>query len=216
MAITAQTIVDEAEVILMDTDNDHWGATELFGYAKDGEKESSINKPDIYVKNEDVILVEGTKQTIPDDGIHLIDIIRNMGTDGATIGDAITLVDKKSFDAIDRSWHTATASAVVEHFMFDLRDPSRFYVYPPQPNASFGYVDMIWAAIPPTIATIASNINLDDIYKHALLNYILYRAYSRDADASADGGNKANLYYQMFLRGLGIKDAKEAADSPKK
>jgi len=216
MSITAQSVVDDAELILMDSDNDHWTEAELFGYLKDGEKETAIHKPDIYIINDDVVLVEGTRQSLPSGAIHLIDIVRNMGTNGSTIGDVITLIDKKSFDAIDRSWHKATASATVEHFMFDSRDPTRFYVYPPQPSSSFGYVDMIYASIPPTISAISSNINLDDIYKHVLVNYLLYRAYSKDVDISADGGAKATFYYKMFLQGLGVKDQKEEADAPKR
>jgi len=206
MATAVNDLVDRAETLLHDEGNDRWDAADLIIFGSHGEVAIITRKPDAYVKNEAFVLVEGTLQTV--DGTVLIDIVRNMGTDGSTEGAAITKVDKVVMDAADPDWHTATASATVKHWMADLRDPKRFWVYPPQPSSSFGYVQGVWAATPSELSA-GGNINLDDIYKDALLDYILFRAFSIDASLHPNAAARALKHGQLFLDAIGSKESIE-------
>ena len=210
--ITAQNITDKAEIILQDTTNVRWPATELQGWLCDGQREIVLQKPDAYTTNEAVVLVEGTKQTVPATGLQLIDVTRNMGADGATPGNAVTLLDRHILDTQNAGWHKDTPAAVVQHYMFDDRNPRNFYVYPPQPVTAFGYVEIVYSAAPADIVADVV-ISLDDVYSNCLLDYILYRAYSKDA-SFAENGQRAVGHYQAFSQSLGIREKGEMQGDP--
>jgi len=210
--ITAQNIVDKAEIILQDITNVRWPETELLGWFNDGCREVVLQKPDAYTKNEAVVLVEGTKQSVPTTGMQLTDVIRNMGADGTTPGDAITLLNRHILDSQNPSWHADAPSATVKHYMFDDRDPRDFYVYPPQPSEAPGYVELVYSAAPADIA-IDATILLDDVYANCLLDYILYRAYSKDKDF-ASNAQRAVAHYTTFMNSLGVREKGEMQGDP--
>ena len=210
--ITAQIIIDKAEIILQDTTNVRWPETELLGWLNDGQREVVLQKPDAYTKNEAVVLIEGTKQSVPLTGIQLIDVIRNMGADGMTPGNAITLLSRNILDTQNPAWHADPSDAVVKHYMFDDRDPRDFYVYPPQPATACGYIEIVYSAAPADIL-ITATISLDDVYANCLLDYILYRAYSKDKDF-ANNNQRALAHYTAFMNSLGIREKGEIRDDP--
>lgn len=207
MTVAVNDIIDKAEITLLDEANKRWSAAELLGWLNSGTKAISARKPDVYVSNESFTLVEGTKQSIAA-AVIILDITRNMGTDGDTPGDIISRVDKKDLDVADPSWHTATASATVKHWMYDPKDPTSFDVYPPQPAESFGYVDGVWCSSPPVVAA-GANIGIDDIYEPVILDYILFRAYSKDGALAINAASRATAHAQLFLEALGSQEAVE-------
>ena len=226
--ILASTIATRASALLNDEDNDRWSTAELLTYLNDGEKEVCLIKPDAYIVNVSYQLaLSATKQNIPDGtatypdpdsntipaGIALLDIVRNMGTDGETPGNVITLVDMEQFDMAEPGWHTATASATVQHYMFRETDPKRFYVYPKQPASSMGWIEIVMAAIPIDIASSATAINLDDIYQNALIDFVMYKAFMKDAEYAANA-DVAARYYNSFKTALITKELREKAEEP--
>lgn len=212
--ITGTNIVERAAIVLQDTTGVRWPQTEeLLLWLNDGQREIVLRKPDAYAQNEVVALVAGTKQSIPAAGIQLLDVIRNMGTGGSTPGRAITRIDREILDEQRPNWHTETASAETKHFTFDTRDPKRFYVYPPQ-HATPGRVEIVYASSPTNLLALGSTISLDDIYSGPLLDYILYRAYSKDADLTPSAPQRAVAHYNAFLSALGAKSQVEQAVNP--
>lgn len=211
--ITAGDNIDKAEIILMDTSNTRWGESELLGWHNDGQREIVVYKPDACVTNDAVQLSAGIKQSLPSGGIILIDIPRNMGTDGSTPGRSVTLVDKAILDAVNPDWPSATASATVKHYMHDPRDPLNFYVYPPQPDSNQGYVEEVYTDTPDDCATTGDTISVADIYANALINYILFRAYAKDADYDAND-ERVRSAWGAFLNSLGVQEQKEAQINP--
>jgi len=207
MTVAVNDIIDKAEIVLHDTSNARFSAAELIGWLNSGTKAIAARKPDVYVKNEAFVLVAGTKQSIT--GATLIsDITRNMGIGGSTPGAIITKVNKKDMDMADPDWHTETASATVKHWMYDKNNPSDFWVYPPQPSISFGYVDAIWFAVPPVVVA-GANINIDDIYEPVILDYILFRAYSLDAAIHPNAAQRSVAHGQLFIDSLGSQETVE-------
>jgi hypothetical protein len=59
----------------------------------------------------------------------------------------------------------------------------------------------------------ASSLSIPDIYADPLLNYVLYRAYAKDAEFAQNQQLSAS-YLQIFQGMLGIKTQKDAAYSP--
>jgi hypothetical protein len=210
-AILASSLISTARKALLDTDGVRWGTSDLLGYLNDGQREVLILKPDAYTITTSILLSAGTKQDVPANCVQLHKLVRNMGLDGNTPGNSITIVDMQHLDKVKPSWHSVTASPTVIHYMFDVKNPKTFWTYPK--NTGTGYVEAILAAVPPDVPSSTSAITLDDIYSNALVNYMLHKAYAMDADFAANE-KLAVLYYQNFANALMGKDMRENAEDP--
>ena len=119
---------------------------------------------------------------------------------------------REILDAQVPNWHIATAAAEAKHYVYSLLDPKNFYVYPPQPAANQGYVEMVYGAAPAD-ATLNGPITLDDIYQNVLVDYILYRAYSKDTEYAADQ-NRAATHQNAYIAALTGKAKVEVGANP--
>lgn len=213
MATTVASILSRAAVILQDPTNIRWPQAELLDWLNEGQREVALFKPNVFTKNTSQLLVTGTKQALPSDALTLVDVVRNLGTDGATPGPAVRAVAREIMDAQSPNWHLSTASTTVKHYVYTPLDPKNYYVWPPQPTgATRGYVELVYTA-QPTDASLGGNITLDDVYSTPLTNYILYRAYSKDAEYAANP-TLAAAYYQAFQGQLQGKVTAEGATNP--
>ena len=210
--ITAQSVVDKVQVILQDTTGVRWPDSELLDWLNDGQREIVLYKPNAFIKNLAVRMAGGTKQSLPADGVQLIDVVRNMGTNGTTPGRAVRITMREVLDSQLPDWHSETPSSVVKHYVYSLLDPKNFYVYPPQPAAGQGYVELVYGAS-PTDTTLVGTITLDDIYQNVLVDYILYRAYSKDTEYAADQ-NRAATHQNAYIAALTGKAKVEVGANP--
>lgn len=211
MAITAFATLRTVSLLLQDTTKIRWPDDELIHYLNDGQREIALYKPNASVVTENYLLASsGSKQALPADGLVLIDVIRNRG--GGTVnGTAIRVVAREVLDAQLPNWHSATGSEV-RHYVYSPNDPKTFYVYPYV--ASGGHnIEITYGRVPPIVANVNANIQVDDIYNPALVNYICYRAYSKDAEYAANAA-AATSYYQAFIAQMTGKTAGEQVTNP--
>ena len=210
-AVQVNDVVLRVGQLLQDTTHIRWPLTEKLQYITDAVREVCFFKPDACVKTSVVNLVAGTKQAIPAEGTTLIDIPRNMGVDGATPGAAPRAVTRDILDAQMPGWHASTPAAEVKHYVFDPQNQRVFYVYPPQPATGQGSLELVYSAEPAN-ATENGTLDLDGTWLPAIVNYALYRCYSKDAEYSANA-NLAAAYYQAFnAQMVGRTNAEQAAD----
>ena len=195
----AKTIIDKASLLLADVSQSFWLVSELLGWLNDGQRDIATTIPQANVKNSAVQLVAGVKQSLPSDGILLMDIPYNLGSAGTTMGTVINHVPKEIMLKRIPGWTTTMASGIVKHYIYSATDPLIFYVYPPQPSAT-KYVECVYSAIPVLIAnaTAGTKITINDAYQNALLDYLLYRAFMKDAD-SANQTARGQEHYKMFI-----------------
>lgn len=212
MTISVSSVITKAQTIIQDATGVRWPSDELLGWLNDGQREILIYKPSANAKNVSVKLTTGTKQSLPADGLQLLDVIRNTGTDGNTPGRAIRITMREILDAQLPDWHSSTANATVKHYTYSPLTPKVFYVYPPQPSTNQGYVEMAYGALPAD-ATLNGNINVDDIYQTVLIDYILYRAYSKDTEYAADP-QRASAHQAAYLATLTGRTAVEVGADP--
>jgi hypothetical protein len=213
--IQVDDLIDRAATIAQDQTGIRWPDAEWLNWLNDAQREVVLLKPQASVVNNAVQLSVGTKQTIPSDGVMLIDVVRNMGNNGTTPGRSIRITSREVLDAQIPDWHTAAnAAGAIVHYMFDPRDPKTFYVYPPAIAVGDGshYVELVYSAS-PTDCTIGGVIQIDDIYANSLLNLMLYRGYSKDAEY-AKNAQFAAAYYQQAMSSLGVKSQSEMAQNP--
>ena len=212
--VLASKIAADAAKLLFDTGYDRHLEADHLGYINAGQRRAAALKPDISISNVAVKLVEGTKQTVSSTAVTFIKLIRNMGLDGTTPGEAIYPISMDILNVQAPDWHTATASATVELYMFDPKDPGHFYISPPQPAANQGYVESVEPIIPSNIAAIGNAITLDDIYEIALFHYDLFVAFSIDAKQSKNAHANALFHLNQFLQYILGKEISETATEP--
>lgn len=210
--VTGQEIINKAQIVLQDQSGIRWPDTgELLGWLNDGQREVMIYKPNANVVNGAVQLSAGTKQSLPANGIQLIDVPRNMGADGNTPGRAIRIVMREVLDAQAPDWHASTPAAVTRHYMYSPLDPKHFYVYPPATGSSS--VEIVYSAVPANLAQLENAISIDDIYANVLVDYVLYRAYSKDSENIANPA-RAATHQSAYLGALTGKTQSEVVVNP--
>lgn len=220
MAVTVQSVIDRVQKTLQDTTGVRWPVVdELVLWVNDAQREIALLKPDASAKNTTITLVAGTKQEIPNDGNRLLRVVRNMSAASNGVGKrAVRIVQREVLDAQTPDWHDPTITGdaahagVVKHYIYDEQNPRNFYVYPGIAATSSAYVEIIYSANP---ATVAQNGNLDipDIFANAVMNYVLYMAYMKDAEY-AGNNQRAASHFQLFTTSVTGKGQVDALTTP--
>lgn len=214
---------------LLPTQFVRWTEKELVANLNDGQRAIAKYMPSACSRVDAVKLAPGTRQSlaliqpsgiVPSDGllpanpvrgIQLLDIVRNMGSDGLTPGAAIRIVPREVMDNIDPLWHR-TSAAAIDHYTFDPRTPVFFYVTPAVPITGAVWIEIVYAANPeeipysgiPTYGHAGSStttISIDDKFVDDLVNYIVARAFLKDSEV-AGNVQSAQLYTQLFTASL--------------
>jgi hypothetical protein len=206
----ASDIISRAQTLLQDADGTRWTSTELLKWISDGQRVIALVRPDSCSTHTALSLAAGSKQSLPAGGLRLLDVIRNLSESGI-VGRAVRMVDRETLDAQDPNWHRAASTGSVYNFAYDNRDPLNFYVYPPAlPGKK---LEIVYVKSPEEINSSTDPIGLLDIYAEPLLNYVMFRAYSKDAEYGANA-QLATGYFTVFSNLLGIKTGKDFAFSP--
>lgn len=216
MAVTVQSIVDRVQATIQDTTGIRWPQAELLYWVNDAQREIVFLKPEANATTTVLTLVAGTKQSLPADGLRLMRVTRNMSGVGGTGGRTIRLVSREALDAQDPSWHDPAVTGrsahgtLVRHYTYDAADPTIFYVYPGMSGTA--YIEATYAKQPTTLI-ISDNLELPDHWSNAIVDYVLYRVYAKDAEYA--GSSQRSLeHYQLFMSAVGAKSGIDQTTSP--
>lgn len=205
MALIAKTVLLNAITILQDGSSVRWPLSELRRWLNAGLKEIANLKPSATSTTSTLALASGTQQALPADTALLLRVVRNVS------GAAVTQIDRAILDSQIPNWHlTATVpySVTVRHVMYDPMDPETFHVFPG--NTGTGEIIAVVSKHPTAIAAPADEFDLEaytatlgvaDNYENALVDYILYRAFSKDMQM-AGNGERAAAHYAQFKQCL--------------
>jgi len=214
-------LIVRAQTLLQDEDSVRWTVAELQYWLNDAYKETIGLRPDANTQTAEYTCVAGPRQVLTGsfpNAIRLVEVVRNLATTSNKY--SVRLTDRRSLDTQRRSWYADTPSASVEMYMFDPRTPKQFLVYPPATTAA--RLEVIYSVLPAehTLSAAqlvnpatAETIRIDDIFATALFDYMMYRAYSKDAEQTAMM-QRAVAHYQAFQNALGIKQQVDAASQP--
>jgi hypothetical protein len=218
MALTGTNLLSRVKDTLQDTSSVRWTEAELLRYINDAQREIVNFIPEASAVTTNVQLVTGTLQTLPTNGLRLIKITRNMsGTGSATGKRAIRIVSSDILNTQEPDWHDpsvtghATHGTEVKNYIFDNDDPRKFYVYPGV--AGNAYVEIIYSKNPDDLSSVSSNIDIDDVYGNAIIDYVLYKAYLKDAEF-AGNIQRSSTHYQLFLNSIGQGNTAKALVDP--
>lgn len=210
--LTASYLIAQASETAQDEANVQWTAAQSLEWLNDAQRAVAMARPDASTLTHSVTLVAGTQQTIT--GLRFMTAIRNMGADGVTPGRAIRLVERGAKDESDPYWHAETASTEVLEVIFDARTPKIFYASPPIPNSPVVQIEISEAVNPANVADVGDPITLDDIYSSAMIEWILYRFFSRDSEETPNI-QRAISHFQAFFNLLQTKLQVDMAINPK-
>lgn len=207
MTTTVASVIATLATKLQDLTYARWTQDILLQCINETQKEMVLYKPNIGTKNVSIQLVAGPKQSIPNDGISLVSVLRNTGTAGTTNGAPIRLVSKKHMD-VGSSWYAAKTESEVREYVYDMNDQKNFYVYPP----ASGYVEIIYVAEPP-VMLLTDTVWVDDAYVPILVRGAIAQAYAIDAESQSNAA-LAMTNYQAFMSMLGVKSVAEQSVDP--
>jgi hypothetical protein len=214
-------IISKAATLLKDVTGVRWPALELQGWLNDAYREIVNLRPDSNAKTAVYNCVVGPRQNIAGafaEATQLLEVIRNVAT--GSDKSAVKLISRQSLDDMNRSWYALTGADTIERYAYDPRVNKEFLVFPPA--AVGAQLEVMYASIPAAHALTEQQlenpatsevIRLSDSYANALIDYVMYRAYSKDAEVSANMG-RATAHYQAFQNGIGVKGQSEAAAQP--
>lgn len=225
MAFTAKDVMKRASSILQDDGAVRWPATELCDYLNDGLRELASMKPNAKTVTTSLTLVAGAKQTLPAAYTILSRVIRNDNATGTGAKKSIsTLTKREVMDSQIPNWQDTSvlpASLNVTHVIHDIVDPRTFYVVPS--NLGAGKIEVVVGSLPATIPfptgalmldldNYTTDVDVSDVYRNALVDYVVYRAFSKDSGIPA-AAQRAQAHYELFKAGIGYFAASEAAIS---
>lgn len=226
MTINASDVMVRAATLLQDPDHVRWPTTEHLLWINDGIRELITMKPSLGTQTVPMNMVEGTLQTLADDHIALIRVNRNIPPSPASTvqSRAVTTVDRTLLDQTVPGWHDSAVfpfTDQVSHVIDGFHDQDTFHVFPG--NTGAGVIEVVVSTIPddmdpPTAdpeirasyTDSAFDIDLDKIWLNALVNYVLFKAYTKDMVFQGNA-QRAVAHKQMFDAALGIKTQTEAA-----
>jgi|TARA_R100001460_G_scaffold13803_3_gene31126 hypothetical protein len=217
--LTGANIIARVQDTLQDTTSVRWPEAELLRYINDAQREVVNLRPDASATTSNVQLVTGTKQTLPTAGLRLIKVTRNMSdaSGGATGKRAIRIVDSDILNTQEPDWNDPTVSGDaahgtnVKHYIFDQDDPRSFYVYPGVSGNAF--VEIVFSKSPTDLSSTSSTIDIDDTFGNAIVDYVLFRSYLKDAEY-AGNAVRSNQHYALFNNSLGQSTAASNITNP--
>ena len=214
MSITVQDILDRVTDLLLDKDRGadeaRWLDEELLRWINDSRMAIITRKPSACSKVTVVPLVAGCHQTIPSNGVQLLDIICNMGMDGATPGRSIRRTDRQNLDDDDLYWQSATPKVEISQFTYDDRTPKDYFVSPPAKAGT--QIKISHAAIPDAVTSPSDTLDIGLEVMDAVVNYVAFRAKSKDSQYA--NAAEAAGFYSAFGDALGVQTQTQAAASP--
>lgn len=209
MTTTAQSVIHRAVTTLQDAPAVRWASNELVRYLNDGQRDIIVARPDATTTTATITCVAGARQTLPAAAAKLIDIVRNVAT--TSNKQVVRKINRQMLDTVNPTWHVATSSVNISNYMYDPLDPKVFYVYPPA--TTLAQLSTVYSAYPTDITepadgalytTISGNISVADIFANALCDYVLFRAFSKDAE-SPTNSTRAQAHYALYTNALGLE-----------
>lgn len=208
-------VINQVRQKLNDPNAVTWSNTVLINALNEALQALVSYRPDAASYTAMMLLVAGTRQTLPSDGVRLLKVIRNKGVSGLSdAGRAIRKADMLVQDALLPDWHLTNGQTVISEYFYDPLLPKEFYVYPPAPVSPQIGIDISYVRVLPTIAQVTDTFPVDDYFSPAIQEWMLYSIWCGDDEQSPNYG-AAQGHLQTFFNLLQVKSNSDVASSPR-
>jgi hypothetical protein len=197
VGIPVSDLLRRFRTIMLDMKSVRWTEQEAIDWLNDGATEIVTRRPASRAITERLQLLGGTFQRASEGSAQVLDVVRNIDTDGRP-GRAIRIADRQQIDDIDPDWHRKRPGPT-RHYMIDERSPTTFYVYPPAVDGA--EVEVLVSKPAPAITKVDDTLDIRPEFINAILNWMIYRAHTKDSEYSQ--GAVAALHYQAFTDTIG-------------
>lgn len=215
MAVLISGLIRRAQRILQDVLGTRWDEPELLDWFNDGRRELAVVKPAEFAVRLPVELEPGTLQRLPKDAFQLLRVDCNLlSVSPRQPGRAVTIVERRVMNTMHPRWQEDEAfpfEAQARHYVYDDIEPTTFHVFPG--NDGTGAVEVSVAVLPADATATSEPIGVRDIFANALVDYMLYRAFAKDADYPGNA-ERSGTHYAAFASAIGAKASVEAAITP--
>jgi hypothetical protein len=219
MTTKATDVLQRVIWLLQDDESKRWSAAELTQWLNDGQTAMQALRPDVTETITSLTLAPGALQNLydhesvlPEPPVKLMKVTRNTSVEGRFR--AIRLVSRDVMDVVKPDWQSASPATDAVNYMTDPNLPAVFWVYPPAPVPSAQVpammVEIHYSARPnaldlpapdKTWKDVQGDISVRDRFAMVLVDYVLYRAYMKDAEFGGNG-SRAKTHFDLFQSAL--------------
>ena len=188
---------------------DNTGAkASLVDFCNNALRQIALNRPDATAITETILLQPGVRQLIPSPALHrsskkalsLIELVRNMGSDGDTPGEPIFIASRDAMSAYN--WGVSGLS--VDNYAYDFKvNPQVYLVYPGVSDSEDVFVEATYSAEPTQIFSAYEEIPIPQTFSGPIMHWMLYEIFS--GDNSSSNTAKAQHHMTAFYQALGVK-----------
>lgn len=196
--IKVAKVIRRVNTQLADTRWLRWPLVELCDYFNDAIRAVILARPDAGAVSLRLKCVRESRQEIPADVLRLLQLTR------VTYGNALMPIPRDVLSVQYPNWHSV--SGTPERYVYSEMTPHEYYLFPFPDRAMT--VEAVGVKIPPEVQLNSLEdvieVAIDDVYINPLVDWMLYRAFSKDAA----GGARTELdarHYRAFAEQMGVK-----------
>lgn len=193
--IAVEQLLTQAAATLVDPSFVRWTKNELIDYLNDALSAVITRKPNAAIVRERIEANTNPIQ-LPDDAYSLLSVEQIGGIRGQ-----FTLIE--SLDRFFPDWRTKQGQP--KCWTKSADELTQFWLYPAPQQLT--HVDVQYSKI--LTAQENGTLAISPIYNGILLDFVLYRAFSKDAE-NASEAQKAVTHYQAFNAALGDKNVTDS------
>lgn len=212
MAQTAGDIVRRAKRILQERgDGIRWTNGELIGWLNEAYIAVATQRPDAHSRIDTVTLKAGAKQALPSDGLRAMEVISD------SEGGSPRLTTRRMLSTMRPGWQREKEGGRFEFYVLDEMNPATFWLYPPAKEGSEAEVSYVGKPAQHEGESLDAvgdaPISVSERFTTALLDFVLYRAFAKDAEVAANL-SRSQSHYQAFAAAMAGKAQGDALVSP--
>lgn len=219
MSYTVGDLFRRISTLLNDNDAVRWPLPERLDWLNDGAIRVCAAKPNANTSELTLLLSStgtGARRTLTP-GIGLVRVVY---AEANKIKYSPSIVSPQIIAAFNPAWQSMPPSGRIDHVIYDPATPNIFFVYPPNDGTGKLVIEVTKAPDPiaaPTapddIASYSMGLPLGDDYMGVLVDYVMYRAYSKDA-SQPNALTRAQAHFQAFQIAIGEKTQRDLVANP--
>jgi hypothetical protein len=204
MAFTPQAVITEVRRLVQDERQTYrYSDPFILGSVNQVLKRICLLRPDLFAVVDEFTCVAGSVQTVPDDGVRIIDIFMNAENH------VVHEINRQTLDLMFMTWQGGTPGPAT-NWMRHVRSPRTFFVYPPSAEGQILTIE--YAQSPPDYAIDDSIALLTDAYFTSVVDGTVWLLESVDNEHVNSG--RAKMFQDAFTQSLGVTvQAKSVTDS---
>jgi hypothetical protein len=201
MSLKLRDFIQLVSIQLYDANNTNWSEPELLSWLEEGIGSLAAVRPDLFTQTLEIQLTPGARQSTPPTAVRIMRVLSTSTTANGTRR-GVTRFNLRSMTAARPDWELDPPGRARQFSL--VSDADVFYIYPPQPApAHFAQVEAVvvpQVPRPTDPGYETATLDVDQRFHRALVDYVLYRTYSKDADVAGQS-ERALMHYRAYEAG---------------